>query len=411
VTGAPSAGVRETSDDEDRYFERTRPELRALVPAAARRVLDVGCGGGALGAALKAERGCEVVGLEGFPEAAERARERLDHVLCLDLESLDALPPALGRFDAIVFGDVLEHLRDPERLIRTLLPALGAEGVVVCSIPNVRHWSVVYALLVDDRWTYDDCGLLDRTHVHFFTFWEMVDMLAATGLEVMDHEVIRHVPPVNPVKPLADVAAALGGRRADAAAALAAYQYLLVARPAPASRPEAAPAPSGPAPRPAGAADLRALVPASAERVLDVELDSLPSGNETYDALVLRHVLEHARDPAALLRGLLPSLADDGVVVLAVPNVKHWSVLAPLLAHDRWANGPLRYFTLEEVSDLLDEVGLEGVEVVPNESSPVPPELASLADLAGAAGADHEETHLRLGACEYLVVARRAPLN
>jgi 2-polyprenyl-3-methyl-5-hydroxy-6-metoxy-1,4-benzoquinol methylase len=405
-------GVRETSADDDRYFERARPEVRALVPAAARRVLDVGCGGGAVGAALKAERGCEVVGLEGFPEAAECARERLDQVLCLDLDSLDALPPGLGRFDAIVFGDVLEHLRDPARLVRTLLPALGDEGVMVCSVPNVRHWSVVYPLLVEDRWPYDDCGLLDRTHVHFFTLREIVAMLAEAGLEVVDHDVIKHLPPVNPVRPLADLAAALGGDSAEAAAALGAYQYLLVARPAPAgARPEAPRTPPVPAPRPTSAADLRALVPTTAARVLDVELDSLPGGGEAYDALVLRQVLEHVRDPAALLRALLPSLADDGVLVLAVPNVKHWSVLSSLLVHDRWVNGPLRYFTLEEVSDLLDEVGLEGEQVVPNESSPLPPELSPLTDLANAAGAEYEETHLRLGACEYLVVARRPRLN
>jgi SAM-dependent methyltransferase len=166
-----------------------------------------------------------------------------------------------------------------------------------------------------------------------------------------------------------------------------------------------------PPPPRAGTADLRALVPASAERVLDVELDALPSGDETYDALVLPDALAHVRDPAELLRALLPSLAEDGVLAFAVPNVKHWSVLSPLLVHDRWVNGPLRYFTLEEVSYLLDEVGLDGIEVVPDESSPLPPELSPLTNLASAAGAEYEETQLRLGACEYLVVARRPALN
>jgi 2-polyprenyl-3-methyl-5-hydroxy-6-metoxy-1,4-benzoquinol methylase len=398
--------------EDKRYFERTRPELRALVPTAARRILDVGCGGGALGAALKEERGCEVVGLEGFPEAAERARDRLDHVLCLDLDALDALPPGLGRFDAIVFGDVLEHLRDPARLVGTLLPALADDGVMICSVPNVRHWSVVYALLVEDRWTYDDSGLLDRTHVHFFTLQEAVKVLGEAGLEVVNHDVIKHLPPVNPVGQLADMAAALGGDAAEAAAALGAYQYLLVARRSPApARPAADRTWPAAPPRPASTADVRALVPPSARRVLDVEPGSLPSGDETYDALVLRDVLEHERDPAALLRALLPSLAGDGVLVLAVPNVKHWSVVVPLLVHDRWANSGMRYFTLEEISDLLDEVGLEGVQVVPGESSPLPPELSPLADLAAVAGAEREETELRLGASEYLVVACRPPLN
>jgi 2-polyprenyl-3-methyl-5-hydroxy-6-metoxy-1,4-benzoquinol methylase len=356
----------------ERYFEHTRPEVRALVPQTARRVLDVGCGGGGLGAALKADLGCEVVGIEGFPEAAERARGRLDDVLCLDLDALESLPPELGGFDAIVFGDVLEHLREPKRLVRTLLPALADDGVVVCSIPNVRHWSVLYALLVEDRWTYDDCGLLDRTHVHFFTLGELAAMLGELGLAVLEHDVVKHVPPVNPVQPLAELAATLGGDRAEAAAALAAYQYVLVARRAPAvSRPPVA----------------AARVTSADPRALEVDLDQVA-------------------DPAEFLRAAIPNLAGDDALVLKVSNVKHWSVLVPLLVHDRWENGPLRYFTLEAVSNLLDEVGLEGVDVVPDESAPLPSHLTPLLDLAAAAGAEREETRLRLGARGYVITTQ-----
>jgi hypothetical protein len=121
------------------------------------------------------------------------------------------------------------------------------------------------------------------------------------------------------------------------------------------------------------------------------------------------------RDPARLLRALTPALAADGVLVCAVPNVKHWSVVEPLLVQDRWSyadaglldTGQLRFFTLDEVSDLLDDAGLEGVHVVPNESAPLPEELTPLLDLAVRFGAEREETRLRLGAYEYLVVARR----
>jgi SAM-dependent methyltransferase len=200
------------------------------VPATAARVLDVGCGAGSLGAALKADRGCEVVGLEGFPEAAERARERLDDVLCVDLDALDALPPETGSFDAMIFGDVLEHLRDPARLLRALLPSLSDDGVLVCSIPNVKHWTVVYPLLVKDRWTYEDAGLLDRTHVHFFTLAEISDMLDQLGLEGVQ-VIPKDFAPLPPaLAPLVDCAAAFGGEPEETRLRLGAYQYVVVAQ-------------------------------------------------------------------------------------------------------------------------------------------------------------------------------------
>jgi 2-polyprenyl-3-methyl-5-hydroxy-6-metoxy-1,4-benzoquinol methylase len=417
-----AAGVRDSHGDEA-YFEHTRPELRALVPFTARRILDVGCGAGALGAALKDDRDVEVVGLEGFPEAAARARERLDDALCVDLDALEALPPGTGTFDAIVFGDVLEHLLAPERLVSALLPSLAPDGVVVLSIPNVKHWTVLYPLLVQDRWTYEDAGLLDRTHVHFFTIEEAGAMLARQGLEVAQLGINDHAPLPPQMVPLTDTAAALGADPGEAAARLGAYQYLVVARRAASPLPVPAPPVTAGPGVPATPADLRALVAPGAERVLDLaaelgpdlgSLEALPPGAGPYDAILVRDALEHVRDPARLLRAVVPALAPDGVLICAVPNVKHWSVVEPLLVNDRWSYGDtgllardhLRFFTLDEVSDLLDDAGLEGVDVVPNESAPLPDELAPLVDVAVRFGAEREETRLRLGAYEYLVVAR-----
>lgn len=224
------AGVRRT-DHEDEYFLWQRPELRIRVPQSARRVLDVGCGAGGLGAALKAERpGLHVAGIEGFPDAAAEARGVLDEVLELDLDALDGLPHPVGHFDAMIFGDVLEHLRDPERLLRVLVPHLAPDGVLVCSIPNVKHWSVVVPLLVNDRWTYEDAGLLDRTHVHFFTLDEIGLMLERLGLEAEEIGVNDHAPLPPGLEPLIDAAVRLGAEREETAARLGAYQYLLTVR-------------------------------------------------------------------------------------------------------------------------------------------------------------------------------------
>jgi 2-polyprenyl-3-methyl-5-hydroxy-6-metoxy-1,4-benzoquinol methylase len=225
-----AAGVRRPDSEEDGYFEWDRPELRELVPETARRVLDVGCGAGALGGALRDERGIEVVGVELFADAAARAAERLDDVVVADLDTVAELPYPHGHFDAMVFGDVLEHLRDPHRLLRALRPYLADDGVIVCSIPNVKHWSVVAPLLVRDHWRYTDSGLLDRTHLHFFTLEEIGEMLAETGFAV---DRLKQV--VDPVPAeldcLSETAARLGADRTETAARLGVYQYMVVASP------------------------------------------------------------------------------------------------------------------------------------------------------------------------------------
>jgi 2-polyprenyl-3-methyl-5-hydroxy-6-metoxy-1,4-benzoquinol methylase len=219
-----------TNPDPDTYYDWPRPELRERVPTGARLVLDVGCGRGALGAALKEERpGARVFGIVYVAEAAEVAAARLDDVIVADLDALEALPDHWEPFDAIVCGDVLEHLRDPAHALGLLRDALAPEGVLVASIPNIKHWSVLYPLLVKDRFTYEDAGLLDRTHVHFFTLEEIDAMFAACRLVVQSlGGVSQPMPPA--LAPLLDAAVALGADRAETEARLGAYQYLLVAR-------------------------------------------------------------------------------------------------------------------------------------------------------------------------------------
>jgi 2-polyprenyl-3-methyl-5-hydroxy-6-metoxy-1,4-benzoquinol methylase len=162
------------------YFECARPELLALVPLAARRILDVGCGAGRLGEALKARQAAEVVGIEHSKTAGQSARSRLDQVLLGDVERME-LPFAPGSFDAIVCGDVLEHLREPGRLLRRLRDWLHPAGLLIASIPNVRHHSVLRMLLAGD-WTYEPAGLLDRTHLRFFTRQAIGHLLERSGL-------------------------------------------------------------------------------------------------------------------------------------------------------------------------------------------------------------------------------------
>jgi methionine biosynthesis protein MetW len=125
------------------------------------RVLDAGCAGGYLAARLRDDKGCTVIGLDADPTAVAAARERGIEAALVDLDRADL--PAAG-FDVIVLADVLEHLVDPLRVLRSARPAAR----VIVSLPNIAHWSARRHLLFG-RWPQEDHGLFDRTHLHCFT--------------------------------------------------------------------------------------------------------------------------------------------------------------------------------------------------------------------------------------------------
>ena len=150
-----------------------------------KRVLDVGCATGYLARAL-AERGCTVSGVEYDAEAAEEARPDLERLIIGDLETMD-LTEAFGedRFDVVVFGDVLEHLKNPLLVLRQAKALLADRGSVVASIPNIAHGSVRLALLAG-RFDYQELGLLDNTHIRFFTRSSVEDLFREAGMVPID---------------------------------------------------------------------------------------------------------------------------------------------------------------------------------------------------------------------------------
>jgi 2-polyprenyl-3-methyl-5-hydroxy-6-metoxy-1,4-benzoquinol methylase len=150
-----------------------------------KRVLDVGCWTGDLGRVLVG-LGSEVSGLEIDEDAAKKAHEVLEPVVVADLDTspLSGHFPE-GSFDAIVFADVLEHLRDPVGVLKEAARLLTADGRVVISIPNITHGSVRLALL-QGRWTYTETGLLDATHIRFFNRAGVLAMFAEAGFVVED---------------------------------------------------------------------------------------------------------------------------------------------------------------------------------------------------------------------------------
>lgn len=168
-------------------YANPRPEVTAVIPRSARRVLDVGCSSGVMGAALQ-DRGHEVVGVEFDPALAAQARTRLPRVEVADVESLAAAGTRVDDtpFDCVVFADVLEHLRDPWTVVRWGEQHLAADGCMVVSVPNVRHLETFVALGLRRRWPYKEVGIFDRTHLRFFARENLPDLLGGTDLRIVD---------------------------------------------------------------------------------------------------------------------------------------------------------------------------------------------------------------------------------
>lgn len=167
-------------DKNDDYFGQVRSELLSLVPPGARTILEAGCGSGVFGRALKQRSPAHVVGVELSAGHADRARSVLDEVIVGDIETL--MPGFEDRrFDLIIFNDVLEHLLDPWATLATAKKKLADGGAVFAAIPNVRHWSVVRELLIRADWKYTDWGILDRSHLRFFTGVSAVRMFRQCG--------------------------------------------------------------------------------------------------------------------------------------------------------------------------------------------------------------------------------------
>jgi 2-polyprenyl-3-methyl-5-hydroxy-6-metoxy-1,4-benzoquinol methylase len=144
-----------------------------------KRVLEVGCASGHMTAEL-VRRGCRVVGLE-IEAAAAAANEHAEEVLVVDLDRDDFVEKLRGRqFDAALLGDVLEHLRDPGQILKSVRELLVPGGFVVLCVPNVAFVDVRLALL-RGKFPYNDWGLLDRTHIRFFTKATLDQVIADAG--------------------------------------------------------------------------------------------------------------------------------------------------------------------------------------------------------------------------------------
>ena len=161
------------------------PDLLKLMPANAKRVVEIGCSSGALAREYrKLNPDVHYTGIEIDAGYAQLAREHCDRVLDMNIETAsdDLLAGDLAA-DCWVFGDVLEHLYDPWQLLQRIREASAPGSCVVACIPNAQHWSVQARLSVGD-FRYEDSGLFDRTHIRWFTLTTMLEMFNQASLTV-----------------------------------------------------------------------------------------------------------------------------------------------------------------------------------------------------------------------------------
>lgn len=169
----------------DDYFHHSRrDQILPLLPKHCDRILEVGCGAGTTLVHLKATGVATWVGgVELFPTAAAEAAQVLDWARQGNIESmvLDLEP---GSLDVVLCLDVLEHLVNPWETVAKLTALLKPGGMLIASLPNVRHIKVIMPLLLRGEWTYAPYGLLDRTHLRFFTRSTATQLIESAGLRV-----------------------------------------------------------------------------------------------------------------------------------------------------------------------------------------------------------------------------------
>jgi 2-polyprenyl-3-methyl-5-hydroxy-6-metoxy-1,4-benzoquinol methylase len=179
------------------YYEEIREEMLQYVPQHAKYILEIGCGQGKFGSALKKRNQAEVWGIELDQASADVAKQKLDRILVGDIFKLiDELPD--NYFDTIVCNDVLEHLLDPYSVLERLKSKLKVNGLVVSSIPNIRYFRALIEIVWKQQWQYTDKGTFDRTHLRFFTKKSIADMYMKAGYKILKMEGIGKTKSIRP---------------------------------------------------------------------------------------------------------------------------------------------------------------------------------------------------------------------
>lgn len=181
------------------YYSKLRPEMLQFMPQGVQNILVVGCGEGYFAKSIRDHLNSEleIWGIELMQEQGLKAKKYLDKILIGKCEDrLNELPQHF--FDAIFFNDVLEHLIDPYSVLSSCKQNLREKGVIISSIPNVRYHNTFMDLVLNKNWNYQSSGVLDKTHLRFFTKKSIKKMYEDLGYEVLQHKGINRSKSLKP---------------------------------------------------------------------------------------------------------------------------------------------------------------------------------------------------------------------
>lgn len=171
----------------DDYYVQEKGYMLHLIPKGPNVILDLGCGAGRVGKALMGSgKAVEVHGVEIFEPAAKEAMKHYKAVHVGDIESMELDYDRY--FDIIICGDVLEHLKEPSKVVERARGWLKDSGRLVCCVPNVRYWRIWRDLIFRGNWEYTTEGIMDQTHLRFFTTRSFKKLLTEASFVIQDED-------------------------------------------------------------------------------------------------------------------------------------------------------------------------------------------------------------------------------
>ncbi len=191
--------INDVSDRSARYYENRREPMLNYIPAQVKKTLELGCANGNFSELIKTGFDAECWGVELDSNAAEIAASKLHKVINGDVNQVLKDVPD-GYFDCVICNDILEHLVDPYTLLVELKKKLTTDGVVVISLPNVRYCRNLFELVFRGNWDYKAKGILDKTHLRFFTYNSLVKVFPQLGYELL---IIEGLEPERNIKTIA----------------------------------------------------------------------------------------------------------------------------------------------------------------------------------------------------------------